>query len=215
MKQQPTPVFLPGESHGHMNLESDSPRGCSRTRPSNSSVNSKGTLSSSAATHCPRGCSRTRPSNSSVNSKGTLSSSAATHCVACGPRGKGDPHLHQGYIQLIANLCQNGEHPPKVLCCAKSFSHVQLFATPLTAACQAPLSIGSSRQEDWSGSPCPPPGDLSDPGIKSASLTSPALAGGLFTTAATWEAHRAQSHHSSHHLIRSLCDFLRIRSFSF
>ena len=70
----------------------------------------------------------------------------------------------------------------------QSLSRVQLFATPLTVACQAPLSIGSSRQEDWSGSPCPPPGDLSDPGIKSASLTSPALAGGLFTTAATWEA---------------------------
>ena len=36
--------------------------------------------------------------------------------------------------------------------------------------------------------PYPPPGDLPDPGVKSASLTSPALAGGLFTTRATWEA---------------------------
>ena len=45
-----------------------------------------------------------------------------------------------------------------------------------------------SRQEYWSGLPCPPPGDLSNPGIKSAFLTSPALAGGFFTTSATWEA---------------------------
>ena len=37
--------------------------------------------------------------------------------------------------------------------------------------------------------PCPPPGDLSNPGIEPASLTSPELAGGFFTTGATWEAH--------------------------
>ena len=43
---------------------------------------------------------------------------------------------------------------------------------------------------DWSPEwlPCPPPADLPDPGIKPASLTSPALAGGFFTTSATWEA---------------------------
>ena len=44
-------------------------------------------------------------------------------------------------------------------------------------------------QEHWSGLPCPPPGDLLDPGIEPASLTSPALAGGFFTTSTTWEAH--------------------------
>ena len=41
-----------------------------------------------------------------------------------------------------------------------------------------------------SGLPCPSPGDLPDPGIKPASLMSPGLAGGLFTTSATWEALR-------------------------
>ena len=51
---------------------------------------------------------------------------------------------------------------------------------------QTPLSMGCSKQEYWSGLPCPPPGDLPDPGIKPASLTSPALAGGFFTTSATW-----------------------------
>ena len=50
------------------------------------------------------------------------------------------------------------------------FSHVRLFATPWTVARQAPLSMGFSRQEYWSGVPCPPPGDLPDPGIKPASF---------------------------------------------
>ena len=68
------------------------------------------------------------------------------------------------------------------------FIHVQLCATPWTIAHQAPLSMGFSRQEYWSGLPCPPPGDLSDPGIEPASLVSPALAGRLFTTSTTWEA---------------------------
>ena len=54
----------------------------------------------------------------------------------------------------------------------------------------APLSMGFSRQEYWSGLPCPPPGDLPDPEIEPVSLMSPALAGGFFTTSATWEALR-------------------------
>ena len=45
-------------------------------------------------------------------------------------------------------------------------SHVQFFATPWTVALQAPLSMGFSRQEYWSGLPFPSPGDLPDPGIK-------------------------------------------------
>ena len=68
------------------------------------------------------------------------------------------------------------------------FSPVQLFATPWTVAHQAPLSMGFSRQEYWSGLSCPPVEDLSDPGIEPASLMSPALSGKLFTTNATWEA---------------------------
>ena len=70
----------------------------------------------------------------------------------------------------------------------KLLSRVQLFATPWTVDHQAPLSIGFSRQEYWSGLPCPSPGDLRDPGTEPASLMSPALAGGFFTTIATWEA---------------------------
>ena len=52
------------------------------------------------------------------------------------------------------------------------FSLVQLFMTPWTVAHQAPLSMGFSRQEYWSGLPCPPPGDLPNPGIEP---TSPVL----------------------------------------
>ena len=65
------------------------------------------------------------------------------------------------------------------------FSRVRLSATPWTIARQAPLSMGCSRQEYWSGLPCPPPGDLSQPGMEPVS---PALAGGFFTISATWEA---------------------------
>ena len=54
--------------------------------------------------------------------------------------------------------------------------------TPWSVARQAPLSIGFSRQEYWSGWPFPPPGDLPDSGIEPESLTSPALAGRVFTT---------------------------------
>ena len=68
------------------------------------------------------------------------------------------------------------------------FSYVQLFVTLWTIAQQDPLSKGFSRQEYWSGFPCPPPGDFPDPGIQPVSLASPALAGRFFTISATWEA---------------------------
>ena len=48
----------------------------------------------------------------------------------------------------------------------KSLSHVQLFVTPWTVACQAPPSMGISRQEYWSGLPFPSPGDLPNPGAE-------------------------------------------------
>ena len=60
--------------------------------------------------------------------------------------------------------------------------------TPWTVACQAPLSMGFSRQEYWSGLPCLPPGDLPDPGIELVSLMSPVLADRFFTTSTTREA---------------------------
>ena len=58
-----------------------------------------------------------------------------------------------------------------------------------TVAHQPPLSMGFPRQGHWSGLPCPPPGDLPDPGIEPMFLVAPALAGKSFTTGAPWEAH--------------------------
>ena len=66
---------------------------------------------------------------------------------------------------------------------------LQLWLTFCDPDCsyQGLLSMGFSRQEYWSGLPCPPPGDLPHSGIEPASLISPSLAGGFFTTSATWE----------------------------
>ena len=69
--------------------------------------------------------------------------------------------------------------------CHFVLSRVQLFVVLWTTACQGPLSVEFSRQEYWSGLPFPPPRDLSNPGIKPASLASPELAGRFFTTSIT------------------------------
>ena len=58
------------------------------------------------------------------------------------------------------------------MCVLSCFRRVQLFVTLCTVCCQAPLSMGFSRQEYWSRWPVPLPGDLPDPGIEP---TSPAL----------------------------------------
>ena len=77
--------------------------------------------------------------------------------------------MHITYtVKLQFNLCA---------CVRCRFSPVQLFETPWTVAHQVPLSVGFSRQEHWSGLPCPPPGDLPDPGIQPESPVSPAWAG--------------------------------------
>ena len=65
---------------------------------------------------------------------------------------------------------------------------VLLFATLWTVAHQAPLFMGFSRQDYWSGLPCLPPGGLPKPGIESGSLMSPVLANWFFTTSSNWEA---------------------------
>ena len=80
-----------------------------------------------------------------------------------------------------------------------SFTRVQLFAMLWTVALQAPLSMGFSRQEYWNGFPCPPLGDLPNPGTEPVSLMSPALAGGFFTTSVTQEAHDILSFHTKSH----------------
>ena len=61
-------------------------------------------------------------------------------------------------------------------CLLNCFSYVWFFVSLWIIASQVPLSMGFSGQEYWSGLPCPPPGELLDPGIKPTSLTSPVLA---------------------------------------
>ena len=66
-----------------------------------------------------------------------------------------------------------------MMCVLSHLSHVRLFVTLGTVVCQAPLSMGFSRQEYWSEFPCSPSGTLPDPGIKSASFMFPPLASGF------------------------------------
>ena len=98
-------------------------------------------------------------------------------------------------------------HEDLLLLLLSCFSRVQLCATPWTVARQASLSMGFSRQEYWSGLPCPPPGDLPTPGMEPVSRMSTALAGGFFTTSATRKAHVV--HESESEVAQScptLCD---------
>ena len=69
---------------------------------------------------------------------------------------------------------------------AQSLQSSPTLCNPMDYGPQGSSVMGFSKQEYWSESPCPPPGDLPNPGIKPASL--PALAGRFFTTTATWEA---------------------------
>ena len=95
---------------------------------------------------------------------------------------KADQHSWGQIRRFIFNLCM-----------LSHFSRIQLFATPWTVARQAPLSMGFSREEYWSGLLCPPPGDLPNPGMEPAS-PSPALAGGFFTTEPSGKPSRGTRH---------------------
>ena len=72
------------------------------------------------------------------------------------------------------------------VCVLSSFSHVQLFVTLGTLARQAPLSMGFSRQEYWSGLSFPPPGDLPNPGIQPLSLNISCVGRRILTTRTTF-----------------------------
>ena len=71
------------------------------------------------------------------------------------------------------------------MCVPRHFSQVPLFAALWTVAPQAPLAMGFSRQEYWSGLLCLSPGDLPDLGIEPAPLMSPVVAGRFFSITAT------------------------------
>ena len=116
---------------------------------------------------------------------GPLAREAAVHKMATGgavtpqppgrPASLNRPVSKPEYRSPHGGLCVH----------AKSLSRVRLCVTPGAVARQAPLSVEFSKQEYWSGFPCPPPGDLPDPGMEPASLMSPALAGRFFPISAT------------------------------
>ena len=100
-----------------------------------------------------------------------------------------NPSVNPSRIVLVSTQHPGGKATDYKFCCAvlSRFSCIKLFAAPWTIACQAPLSMRFSRQEHWSGLPCPPPGDLPNSVIEPASLTYAALANGLCITGTTWE----------------------------
>ena len=143
-------------------------------------------------------CSRPRPSPAPASGEAVSAPSISGHGSHRGPgmvlppgRGLEASRRHSkwsfpGTVRKNSLPCNAGQNVSA--CVLSRFSHARFFAVPWTTAHQVPLSMGSSRQEYWSGSPCPPPGDLPNPETELASLRSTALAGGFFTTSATWEA---------------------------
>ena len=76
---------------------------------------------------------------------------------------------------------------------AKSLQTCPTLCHPMDRSPRGSSIMGFSRQEYWSGLPCPPPGDLPNPGMESPSLTFPALTGRFFTSSATWQAQKPTS----------------------
>ena len=115
-----------------------------------------------------------------------------THPPQCLPQKGSDPdHPHQsqvsgasGVLWLLHLLL-----PPVCVSVSSVVSNFATPWTPWTVAPQAPLSMGFSKQEYWSGLSCPPPGDLPHPRTELSSLMSLALVGGFFTSNTTWEGH--------------------------
>ena len=93
------------------------------------------------------------------------------------------------------------------VCVLSHSSRVRLFATPCTIAHQVFLFMEFSRQEYWSELPCPPPGDLPNPGILPMSLMSPVLAGRFFTLAPPGKPHTCDTLRLFCHCLYSLLGF--------
>ena len=120
----------------------------------------------------------------------TAPQSPPLEATAAQPHGLG-PLFFQPQVRDVREpRCSvSSKHPPSIpplqaspcmrVYMLSPFSTVRCYVTLWTAARPAPLSMGFSRQEHWSGLPCP--GDLPDPGIEPTPLTSPALAVEFFT----------------------------------
>ena len=151
---QPTPVFLPGESHGQRSLAGYSPWGCKELdRTELDKCTQKQLLKS-----CLQYYFLTWVYAYILFGKNQKVGSKPKFTMNC-KNFKGinrDKETKVGAIFMCLLM-----HT----CVLSHFSHVQICATLWTVACQAPLSMGFSRQEYWSGLPRPLPGDPSNPGI--------------------------------------------------
>ena len=105
------------------------------------------------------------------------------------PRGQNPSLTSPALTSAFFTTSTTWEAPQKASQSVHSLSHVWLFVTPWNVARLAPFSMGFSRQEYWGGLLFPSPGDLPNPRIEAVSLMSSSLAGGFFTTSATWEGH--------------------------
>ena len=101
-------------------------------------------------------------------------------------RSPGEEHGNPLQYSCLENPIDRGASWAAVLKVTKS--QTQLGDFHWTVAHQAPHSMGFSRQEYWSGLPCPPSGNLPNSGTEPACLTIPALASSSFTMSATWDA---------------------------
>ena len=137
-------------------------------------------------------------------------------CLASQPRGGSGPKYLAAFRPQHLSSSLELRHVRQALHESSAALAVSASLQPLDCiACQAPPSVGFSRQECWSGLPLPSPGDLPDPGIEPTSLTSPALAGGFFTSSAAWDPLSTQSWHQipqvkglvpkDHHTSDALC----------
>ena len=113
-------------------------------------------------------------------------------------------------VDMWTETQEQSQQRSMLKCCAvlsQSLSHVCLFATSYTVAHKAPLSCGFSRQEYWSGLPCPFPGDLPCPGIKPRS---PSLQGDSLLSEPPGEL-KYQVKHLKYHVpnisMTFVCDF--------
>ena len=97
-------------------------------------------------------------------------------------------HIHIALVTVYCYNCSILLFIVSLLGACQVAAVISDSVTLWTIASQAPLSMGFSRHEYWSGLPCPPVGDLPGPGIGPACLTSPALAARFSTTDASWEA---------------------------
>ena len=95
-------------------------------------------------------------------------------------------HRERAAVLPFSQDLQNPAPSHTCECMLIRFSCVRLFATPWTVAHQAPVSMGFSKQEYWSGLPFPLLGDLPNLVMEPTSPGSPALAGRFFTTSTTW-----------------------------